>query len=166
MSSRGASIKRILAVNAWQDIFQGGQVNQGARAPHDADQMAGGYEIRRAVPGWKVAERIAAHEVDQPGTRVLPGQEINCIHSVVRAGAGQLNIGKLELRVICNGQFHHRQTVFERGEGLALFMRRIGCQNPQQTVKSKPGVGFRGQDQVAEMGWVEGPAKNADGLHK
>ena len=136
---------------AGQVFFQGGQVDRIARAAHHADELAGSDEVRRAVPGGQVTQRIATHQVDQVGPGILLARIFTV--STAKCGAGRSNstVGKFEIRgSSARWQVDHCQALFERSDGMALFMWRIGCQHPQQPVRlswacaSAPGSGDRG----------------------
>src|SRR5687768_5403324 len=116
------------------------------------------------MPGGEVVEGIAANDWHDLCIRVLLGQESNCIDRIMRTWPVQLHIRKLKSRVIAYRQPHHSYPVLEGSNGLVLFVRGIGCHRPEYTRQLQLGCCFRSQNQVTNMGRIEGPTKQTDTL--
>ena len=74
----------------------------------------------------------------------------------------QLDARELKGWVVGDGQVHHGQAVFHRGNDLFLFVRRVGSQYPEQPVETELPLGFGGKDKMSQVRRVEGPAEKTD----
>jgi hypothetical protein len=73
------------------------------------------------------------------GIRIFAGKQSDGVNRVVRTGAVYFKAGKFKGGVVRDHTLKHGETMFERGNGIFLFVGRVGREHPEQAVKLKLG---------------------------
>jgi hypothetical protein len=80
----------------------------------------------------------------------------------MRAGAIQFKAGKFKERIVCNRQLEHLQAMFKGSNRLVILVWWIRRECPEHSRKPELISSFTGQQEVGEMGRIEGAPEKSE----
>ena len=137
----------------------GGEFGVDAGAVDDDDGGEAG-DFGGLAPGGEVCQAVGSDQEEKVVNGAIKADGFEGFDAVMGAGALRLDLGDLEHGVAGDGDADHFDAVVDWGAVARFMGRRAGDDEPELVEREGLAALF-GQNEVAQVDWVEGAAEEA-----